>query len=150
MRNLFDTATSGEVQQRLQLLTPQSKREWGTMTPAQAVAHCSLGMETAFGDAKPPRMMVGRILGPVIKKFALGNDVPMRKNSPTAPSLVVKDDRDLAAEKLRLLALIRRFSESGPKCCTDHPHVFFGVLTPEYWAELMYKHVDHHLRQFGV
>jgi hypothetical protein len=150
MKNLFDAATAAEVEERLARLTPESRREWGTMTAAQAVAHCSLGMETAFGDAKPPRVMLGRILGPVIKRFALGNDEPMRKNSPTAPSLVIKDDRDLAAEKLRLHALIQRFSEEGPKGCTDHPHAFFGVLTPEQWAELMYKHLDHHLRQFSV
>jgi Protein of unknown function (DUF1569) len=150
MKNLFDTATAREVKERLGRLTPESSREWGTMTAAQTLAHCSVGMETAFGDAKPPRMMMGRILGPVIKKMALGNDEPMRKNSPTAPMLVIKDERDFADEKLRLMTLIERFCESGAKGCTDHPHAFFGVLTPEQWAELMYKHLDHHLRQFGV
>jgi hypothetical protein len=150
MKNLFDTTTAEEVKERIGRVTLDSKREWGTMTAAQALAHCSVGMETAFGDAKPPRMMVGRILGPVIKKFALGNDEPMRKNSPTAPSFVVKDDRDLDQEKVRLVGLIERFSAGGARCCTDHPHAFFGVLTPEQWAELMYKHLDHHLRQFGV
>lgn len=43
-----------------------------------------------------------------------------------------------------------RFAAAGPKGCTTHPHTFFGRLTPEEWATLMYKHLDHHLRQFGV
>jgi transposase InsO family protein len=46
--------------------------------------------------------------------------------------------------------VIDRFVAAGPKSCTTHPHSFFGPLTPEEWAILMYKHLDHHLRQFGV
>jgi hypothetical protein len=49
-----------------------------------------------------------------------------------------------------LRGLIDRFVASGPAGCTNHPHSFFGRLTPEEWAILMYKHLDHHLRQFGV
>ena len=150
MKNLFDIATAREVEDRLGCLTPESKREWGTMSAAQAVAHCSLGIETALGEIKPSRMLVGRILGPAIKRMALGNDAPMRRNSPTYPEIVVKDDRDLKAEKVRLAGLIERFSKGGAGACTKHPHAFFGALTPEQWAELMYKHLDHHLRQFGA
>ena len=150
MKDLFDLATAAEVKDRLGRLTPGSRREWGTMNAAQAVAHCSLGVETALGDLKPPRVLLGRILGPVIKRVALGNDEPMRKNSPTVPMQVVNDDRDLDAEKLRLIGLIDRFSKEGATGCTEHPHAFFGVLTPQQWAELMYKHLDHHLRQFGA
>ncbi|HEY5056475.1 MAG TPA: DUF1569 domain-containing protein [Acidobacteriaceae bacterium] len=150
MRNMFDIATAQEVGGRLASLTPESTRQWGTMSAAQTVAHCSLAIEMALGEKKPPRVLIGRILGPVVKKLALGNDAPMRKNSPTAPSLIVSDDRDLEAEKLRLAGLIDRFSKGGAAVCTDHPHAFFGTLTPEQWAELMYKHLDHHLRQFGA
>jgi transposase InsO family protein len=46
--------------------------------------------------------------------------------------------------------MIDCFADAGPKGCTAHPHSLFGRLTPEEWATLMYKHVDHHLRQFGV
>jgi hypothetical protein len=149
MKSLFDTATAQEVESRLGSLTPTSKREWGKMSPAQTVAHCSLAMEMALGDHKPPRVMVGRLLGPVVKKLALGNDQPMRKNSPTAPSLIVSDDRDLEAEKVRLAGLIERFSNGGAPACTNYPHAFFGSLTAAQWAELMYKHLDHHLRQLA-
>ena len=74
----------------------------------------------------------------------------MARNTPTSPLLVTADDRDLAAERQRLQALVQRFAAGGPAGCTSHPHTFFGRLTPEEWAVLMYKHVDHHLRQFGA
>ena len=80
----------------------------------------------------------------------LGNDEPMRRNSPTVETLKVRDERDLDRERARLVGLIERFASAGPAGCTTHPHSFFGRLTPDEWAVLMYKHLDHHLRQFGV
>ena len=150
MKNLFEPATVEEVQQRLAQLRPDSERLWGKMNAAQMVAHCSGGMEWAVGDKKPPRMFVGRILGVIVKPMALKDDEPMRRNSPTSKDLVVDDDRNLEVERLRLRGLVERFALAGPKGCTTHPHSFFGRLTPEEWAVLMYKHLDHHLRQFGA
>jgi Protein of unknown function (DUF1569) len=150
MKNLFDESRVKEVQERLGRLTSGSQRQWGTMNAAQALAHCSAGLEWAVGDKAPPRMFVGRILGFIVKPLALRNDDPMRKNSPTAKDLVVHDQRDFEVERVRLSGLIDRFAAAGPKGCTKHPHSFFGRLTPDEWAILSYKHLDHHLRQFGV
>ena len=150
MKNLFEAAMVEEVQGRLAQMRPESARLWGKMTPAQAVAHCSAGMEWAVGDTTPPRLLLGRIVGGVIKPKVLGDDAPMRRNSPTVKGLVVNDDRDLGKERERLRGLIDRFVVGGPGGCTVHPHSFFGRLTPQEWATLMYKHLDHHLRQFGV
>ena len=78
------------------------------------------------------------------------SDEPMKRNNPTDPAIVVSDERDFSAERARLDGLVRRFQAGGPAGCTDHPHSFFGKLTPEQWASQMWKHLDHHLRQFGV
>jgi hypothetical protein len=150
MKTLFDSAAVVEVQARLALLRPESRRLWGKMTVAQAVAHCSGGMEWAVGDRRPPRMFIGRILGAIVKPMVFKDDAPMRPNSPTSKDLIVPDDRDLEAERERLRELIERFRKGGAAACATHPHSFFGRLTPEEWATLMYKHLDHHLRQFGV
>jgi hypothetical protein len=150
MKSLFEAARAGEMKQRITKLRPDSERLWGKMNPAQALEHCSRGMEMALGDRTPPRVLVGRIMGWMVKPMALGNDEPMRRNSPTAKELVVQDERDLVTERARLCGLIDRFAAAGPKGCTRHPHAFFGRLTPDEWAILMYKHLDHHLRQFGV
>ena len=150
MKNLFEPALADAVKTRIAQLKPDAARAWGTMHPAQMLAHCSLAMEMAVGDQKPPRMFIGRILGALIRKAALGNDDPMRRNSPTAKELLVHGDRDLEEERTRLTGLIDRFVSGGPARCTTHPHTFFGPLTSAQWATLMYKHADHHLRQFGV
>ena len=64
--------------------------------------------------------------------------------------LIVGDQRDLDTERARLCRLIDRFAQAGPDGCTTQPHSFFGAMTPDEWALLMYKHIDHHLRQFGA
>lgn len=150
MKNLFEPGAVREIQSRLGILRPDSPRLWGTMSPGQALAHCSVSLESALGDRRPPRMMIGRLLGWVIKPLALGNEEPMRRNSPTVPSFVVADERNFETERQRLEGLISRFVTAGPAGCTAHPHSFFGRLSPQEWAVLMYKHLDHHLRQFGA
>lgn len=150
MKNLFEATTVDEVKSRTMRLRPDSERQWGKMNAAQAVAHCAASVEMALGDTLPPQMFLGRIIGRIVKPMALGNDEPMRRNSPTVPSLVVSDERELEAERTRLCGLIDRFAAAGPQGCTTHPHSFFGRLTPQEWATLMYKHLDHHLRQFGA
>ena len=150
MKNLFDAAAAEEIKGRLTQLRPDSPRQWGKMSPAQAVAHCAASMEMATGDSRPPRMLAGRLLGGLVKPLALGDDKPMKRNAPTSKVLVITGEPNLDAERARLRGLIDRFAAGGAAACTTHPHTFFGSLTPEEWAGLMYKHLDHHLRQFGV
>jgi Protein of unknown function (DUF1569) len=150
MKNLYEAATVEETKARIARLGPSSERQWGKMNAAQAVAHCAQALEWAVGDTRPTRMFVGRILGSLVKSKVLSDEAPMRRNAPTTKSLVIADERELATEQKRLCTLIDRFATAGPKGCTTHPHAFFGPLKPEEWATLMYKHLDHHLRQFGV
>ena len=150
MKSLYEASTAKEIQDRMTLLTPKSQHLWGKMNAPQAMAHCARGMELALGDNKPPRVPMGYLLGWIVKPLALKDEEPLRRNSPTIKDLVVQDQRDLTVERDRLSGLIDRFSAGGPAACTTHPHSFFGKLTPDEWAILMYKHLDHHLRQFGV
>lgn len=150
MKNLFEVTTVEEVKERMSHLRPDSEQLWGKMNAPQAVAHCTRGMELATGERRPPRVLMGRVLGWMIKPIAFKESEPMRRNSPTVPGLVVDDERDLTVERERLNEIIDRFAACGPAGCSTHPHSFFGKLTPEEWSAWMYKHLDHHLRQFGV
>ncbi|MGA2169872.1 MAG: DUF1569 domain-containing protein [Terracidiphilus sp.] len=149
MKNLFEAATAEEVRERLVRLRPDSERQWGKMNPAQALAHCSSALEVSVGLKSPPRSFIGRLFGRLAKSSIL-SEKPTAHNMPTDKSFLVSDDRDFEAERQRLRGLIDRFAAGGPAGCTRHPHSFFGPLTPTEWAELNYKHLDHHLRQFGV
>jgi hypothetical protein len=150
MKNLFEAATVRGVKVRLADLRPDSERLWGKMSAAQSLAHCSAGMKMAMGQSNPQRVFIGRLLGPLAKKSMIVNEKPMPRNARTDKSLVVSDERDFELERLRLRELVDRFAAGGPGVCTKHPHFFFGSLTPEEWAALMYQHIDHHLRQFQV
>src|ERR1700691_4855507 len=110
MKNLFEAERVIEVKERLAQLSSDSERLWGKMNLAQAPAHCSLAMEWAVGDRIPPRMFLGRIIGRIVKPLAIGNEAPMRRNSPTAKDLVVQDERELHRERERLCGLIDRFA----------------------------------------
>jgi len=150
VKNLFEASRLEEVKERLAQLRPDSERLWGRMNPAQALAHCSASMGMAVGEIAPPRILIGRLLGPLAKRSLIVNGEPMRRNSMTEKSCVVADERDFAMERQRLLDSMNRFAAGGPAICTKHPHFFFGPLAPVEWAALMYQHLDHHLRQFGV
>jgi Protein of unknown function (DUF1569) len=148
MKSLFDVAVANEVKRRIDSLRMGREGQWGKMSVAQTVAHCASGLEMALGEIKPPRALVGRLIGSIIKPKVVGNDEPLRRNSPTMNELLISSECNLDEERARLHSLIDRFVSGGTTVCTTHPHPFFGRLTPAEWAILMYKHLDHHLRQF--
>jgi hypothetical protein len=149
MRSMFEKETLNDIMQRINTLQPGTKRQWGKMEVAQMMAHCSTALETATGERVIPRVFIGRILGPIVKSSFLG-ERPFPKNGPTDKHFIISDKRDFNTEKNRLIQLTTKFSEGGEAKCTTHPHSFFGYLTPKEWSIAMYKHLDHHLRQFGA
>jgi hypothetical protein len=150
MKNLFEPAAVNEIRDRMTRLRPDGERQWGKMNVGQMQAHCSASIGMAEGKVTPPRILLGRLLGPLAKKSLIVNGEPMRRNAMTEKSVLVTDERDFMMERQRLRESIDRFASGGSGICTNHPHFFFGPLTPVEWAVLMYQHLDHHLRQFGV
>jgi len=148
MKNLFEKEAVDEVISRIDKLQPATQRQWGKMDVAQMMAHCSGALDMASGKSNLPRVFVGRLIGPLVKPVYT-NEKPFAKSNPTAKELVVSDQRDFARERAQLKEKIAQFHQGGEKQCTRHPHPFFGSLTPYEWSRGMYKHLDHHLRQFG-
>jgi len=149
MRNLFELEAVDEVISRINTLQPETQRQWGKMDVAQMMAHCSGALDMASGRLNPPRIFIGRLIGRLVKPIYT-NEKPLSRNSPTDPKLVVSDQRDFLREVEQLKRCVREFHEGGEPKCTRHPHPFFGALTPQAWSRGMYKHLDHHLRQFGA
>lgn len=153
MKDLFDPTLTDDIKQRVMRLHPESERRWGSMTVAQTLAHCTSGIQMAMGVINPRRASFpANAFGLLIKPLVFGDDKPMRRNSPSAPELFAADPAqcDFERERTQLIAAIDDFATKGPACCSRRPHPFFGPLKPRQWAILMYKHIDHHLRQFGV
>jgi hypothetical protein len=149
MQNLFQPEAVAEVIARIDKLQPTTQHQWGKMDVAQMMAHCSATLDVASGRVVLPRMLIGRILGPFVRSTFI-NDKPFSKNGPTDKNFVIADKRDFAREQEQLKVRVRQFHEGGEAQCSKHPHSFFGPLTPREWGTGMYKHLDHHLRQFGV
>lgn len=149
MSNLFNARDVEVLTDRIHQLTIDAKRQWGKMNVSQMLAHCNRGMESAMGTFHIPRAFIGRILGPFFRSAAL-NDKPFSKNAPTDKSLIFKGEYNFEEEKSKLINYIQNFLKAGPGGCTKEPHAFFGHFTPEEWAHFLWKHLDHHLRQFGV
>lgn len=149
MKNLYQPDAITEVLDRIGHLHSESEQQWGKMSAAQMLAHCTAALEVAAGQKFPPRMFIGFILGAALKPGFINNK-PFRKNGLTDPSFVINDKRSFIIERTRLISIIGQFYAGGEDKCTSHPHTFYGRLTPREWATGMYKHIDHHLRQFGV
>ncbi len=149
MKSVLETTAYQELQQRLNQLTPEAQRQWGKMDVAQMMAHVSNVLEIAVGDKKPPRSLLGRLLGGFVKK-SWTDDSPIPHNSPTDNSIKVTIAKQFPEEKVRLTKLLERLNKGGVTGVTTHPHPFFGPMTPDEWGKLQYKHLSHHLEQFGV
>ena len=149
MCNLFDQQDVSQILERIEKLTPNSQRQWGKMNVAQMLAHCNMSLKTASGQYHIKRVFIGRIIGPLMRSTVL-SEKPFGKNSPTDKSYIFKEDRKFEEEKVLVITAIKKFFEGGASQCTTYPHPFFGKFTPEQWAVFEWKHLDHHLRQFGV
>ncbi len=149
MKNLFNKDTYTEITNRINSLTSESQRQWGKMNVAQMLAHSKEAFKMPLSEVKIPRMFIGYLIGWAFKK-KLYNDEPWKKNLPTAPNFIIKDERDFETEKNGLMELVNQFHSGGPEKVGLFPHPMFGTLNSEQWGKSMYKHLDHHLVQFGV
>jgi len=149
MKSLFETPDREALRARLAALQPESARQWGKMNAAQMLAHCATALEVGTGERPTKQKLIGKLLAPLVRKSVLG-ETPFGKNGPTDKMLVVADERDFNAERERLLADIDRFVERGTAHAGAQMHPFFGKLSGDDWGTLMWKHIDHHLRQFGA
>jgi len=149
MPTLIEAADRARVLKRLSSLQPSSARRWGKMNPGQMLAHCAVALEVACGDMVMKQRLLGRLLSPFVKGSVLG-EKEMRHNAPTDPTFRIVDDRNFDAERARLSFLVEKFHRRGEMAADGTVHSFFGRLTGDEWGRLMYKHLDHHLRQFNA
>ncbi len=147
MKSLFDQETYEEIERRVGELNSTHKGQWGKMDVGQMVWHCQLPLQLAIKNKAHNKK--GSLLVRFFFKKSLYNDRPWRKNLPTLPVAKATEPKDFTVERYKLLDLIRQFHELKNRE-EWNPHPMFGRLTPDQWGKLQYKHLDHHLRQFGV
>jgi len=148
--NIFSKEISEQVINRINTLTPATKALWGKMTVDQMLAHCAVSYEMAYENKHPKPGSFARFMLKLFVKKVVVNEQPYGKSGRTAPAFVVTDQRDFEAEKVRLIAYIRKTAELGEKHFNGKESLSFGVLNSNEWNNLFYKHIDHHLKQFAA
>jgi Protein of unknown function (DUF1569) len=148
--NIFSKEVSDNIIERINKLTNNTQAQWGKMNVSQMLAHCNVTYEMAYEDIHPkPNFFMKFILKSFIKK-TVTNEVPYKHNSQTAPQFIIKTDKNFDVEKNRLIQYIQKTQQLGEANFNGKESHSFGVLSSTEWNNMFYKHLNHHLSQFGV
>ena len=148
--NCFNPQDCAQIIHRINSLQANSQRIWGKMTVAQMLKHCSVPYHQIFDTAFPKAPAIMRLLLKWFYKKSMVDITPYKQNLPTAPSFVVKDEPDFDTHKQALIDNILKVCDMGATAFENKAQVTLGPLTSTEWSNMLYKHLDHHLRQFGA
>jgi hypothetical protein len=148
--NIFTPQVANGVIERINKLTPQTLANWGKMNVSQMFAHCNVTYEVTYENILPkPNFFMRFMLKNVIKNIVV-SEKPFKKNIHTAPEFIIKSDKDFNKEKERLINYITKTQQLGEATFEGKENISFGKLSATEWNNMFYKHLNHHLEQFGV
>lgn len=147
-KNLFESKTVTEVKERINSLTENKTPDWGKMNVSQMLAHCSEVLKNGLGEIQQKRKLIGYIVAPFIRHRYYDSEPYKNKGNPSTH--VIIEEKDFGLEKVHLLRRIDEFHNVNRDRLKNSVHPILGKFTPDQWAIGQYKHLDHHLRQFGV
>lgn len=150
MTNLFDQQVAGHFIDRIQKLTPQSQALWGKMNVAQMLNHCQKPFLIVDGNLKAKTNPIFKLLVGKRAKNEMLNKPEFRKSLPTFKEFMIVDQKEFEKEKAVLIKSIETFKTKGEAGIVNREHGLFGNMSTEEWNILLSKHLDHHLKQFGV
>lgn len=148
--NIFTAQVSADIINRINKLTPATQALWGKMNVGQMLAHSNVTYEMIFEDKHAKPNFLVRFVLKMFVKSKVVNEAPYQQGGPTAPQFVITDERDFEKEKIRLIDYINRVQQMGENVFDGKESHSFGVLNKTEWNNMMYKHLNHHLSQFGV
>ncbi len=152
MKTIFDKEVRTKLIRRIEEINEGLNPEWGKMNVLQMLQHNTYWNEWIIGKNDPnynyKQAFIGKIFGKIALKRMIKDDKPFDKNIPTSDQFKAKGSNiDLEHEKSKWISLIREYENYNNP---NFIHDFFGKMTKEQIGILVYKHTDHHLRQFGV
>ena len=150
MKSVFSKEETDKLLSRSNNLTQSSRPFWGKMIVSQMLAHCNVPYEMIYTDNYPKPNLFKRFLLKIFVKKAVVGEKPYPKNGRTAPQFIITNDRDFEKEKKQLISYLIKTQKLGENYFNNKENHSFGRLTKEEWNRMFYKHLDHHLKQFGV
>jgi Protein of unknown function (DUF1569) len=149
MESLYSQSVLKKFINRIGQLTPETQGLWGKMDVVNMLAHCSAVLDVAF-ENKPFKISFTSLTYGMVSRIMIFNDFPFMKGLPTIKLYKPARLSAFEEERKRLIALLERFSHEGTFGMEKRVHPIFGKLSAQSWNQMQYKHLDHHLRQFGV
>lgn len=150
MKSIFNQSTISEFKTRINNISEETTAQWGKMNVYQMLKHCTENDKMLTGERKFRRLLIGRIFGQTSLQTSTKNGEPLSHNSPTHPELIIKGTGDIVSQKQEWLSVLDGYYTKPNTTFENFVHPFFGKMTPEQISIFAYKHIDHHLRQFGV
>ena len=150
MENIFDKQTIDRFALRIEKIGLDSKSQWGKMNVYQMLKHCTENDRMLQRKKVYKRLFIGRLFGKIALKANIKDDQPLKKNGATHPELIIKTNGDIEQQKKEWLSLLRDYPNINEEVYQSFIHPFFGKMKQEEVSRFAYKHIDHHLRQFGV
>jgi hypothetical protein len=147
MKSIFNPRDHLGLHDRIQQLKTTSEARWGRMTALQMVAHLSDSLRMASGELEVAPKNVPFRYSP-LKQLAL-YVLPVPKGLPTARELIARKPSDWSIEVADLRDQLNGLVQRGAEALAP-AHPAFGRMSAKQWGVLIYRHMDHHLRQFGV
>lgn len=150
MKNAFNKKDSTEFISRIEKLSSTSKPNLGKMSIEKMLAHCNVTYEKIYDNIHTKPNAFKKLLLKLFVKSAVVNEKPYKKNGQTAPEFIIKNSRNFDIEKNRLIDYINKTQQLGENYFEGKESHSFGILTKQEWNNMLSKHLDHHLTQFGV
>jgi hypothetical protein len=146
-RLMHDPGRGAELRRRVEALAPDMKPRWGKMSIDQMLHHVNIVLAESLGEHTAAPNIRG--LPEVLVRWAILN-LPWGRGAPTRPDMVIPEGQryDFAQEKARCLSMMDRFLAKPVE--EPWPRAANFAMTGRHWSQLQYKHLDHHLTQFGV
>ena len=147
MKSIFGSSIRYELINRIDSLTEDLYPQWGKMSVHQMIKHCVLCDEMYLGKTKYKRYFVGYLFGKIELKKLMKDETPKKRNSPTKSNFKnLELSGNFEVEKSKWIKLVHEY---GIYTEREFIHWFYGKMTKDQIGISVYKHIDHHLRQFN-
>jgi len=148
-KTLFNKATANNIIERVNRLQPGNKAKWGAMNATEMLMHANLCNEEIFEPIAPTKKTtIKQYLLRIIALYIAPNFKKGIKGDTRKETIGKISAAAFEQQKKKFIQLINRFPEHKGELTL--PHIAFGNISTKQWGIAAYKHMDHHLRQFGV
>lgn len=149
MESLFDKQGNQNIVDRINQLTPITLSQWGKMTVSQMLEHCQQPIKVSFGTLELKPNLISFLFGKSAKKQML-TQPRFKRSLPTVKQFKITHEPNFEEARKQLIEMVSKYADEGHGAIKVSKHPFFGNMSMEEWDILQWKHLDHHLKQFGV